>query len=198
MMKFVQRVFHDKSGTTAHPKIQGPSMEEILASVRRIISEDGGSQLKEDAVPSSTPAEKANTAVKADVPERIETVDEYGTVTKVEKNTSTAPAESSPPPPAKPQIETLLSEETAAASFSSLAELASAVTRQEMTHTDVPLDNSNRTLESLVVELLRPTLREWLDKNLPSVIDRMVRREIEKLVRRTEDRQSPFPAPYRA
>jgi uncharacterized protein len=30
-------------------------------------------------------------------------------------------------------------------------------------------------------------LREWLDNNLPAIIDRMVRREIERLVRRAED-----------
>ena len=63
---------------------------------------------------------------------------------------------------------------------------------------DVPPGTSSRTLEGLVAELLRPMLREWLDKNLPSAIDRMVRQEIEKLVGRTEDRQSPPQTRYRS
>jgi len=189
-----RRAVRDKPGATANPKIQEPPMEEILASARRIISEGGGSKPKEDAVPGSTPAEKSNTAQKADALELTDMVDEYGFVTKLDKKTPAATVESPLPNPVKPQIESkevLLSKEAAAVSFSSLAELASAVARQEMTRADVPLETSN-----LVAELLRPTLREWLDKNLPGLIDPMVRREIEKLVRRTEDRQSPTQTRY--
>jgi cell pole-organizing protein PopZ len=124
-----RRAFRDEPGATAIPKIQGPSLvEQIVASVRPVISEDGGSKPEEDAVPSSTPAEKLNTAANV----------------------------------------------------------------------DVPLGTSSRTLEGMATELLRPMLREWLDENLPSAIDRMVRQEIEKLVRRTEDRQSSAQTRYRS
>lgn len=40
-----------------------------------------------------------------------------------------------------------------------------------------------RTLEDLVKELLRPLLKSWLDDNLPSVVDRIVRAEIERVSR---------------
>ncbi len=39
----------------------------------------------------------------------------------------------------------------------------------------------NVTLEDMTRELLRPLLREWLDQNLQAIIEKMVRREIERL-----------------
>ena len=37
------------------------------------------------------------------------------------------------------------------------------------------------TLEALVRELLRPMLREWLDANLPQIVEAMVAREISRI-----------------
>jgi cell pole-organizing protein PopZ len=41
-----------------------------------------------------------------------------------------------------------------------------------------------RTLEDLVRDMLRPMLKSWLDANLPDLVERMVRAEIERLSRR--------------
>ena len=41
-----------------------------------------------------------------------------------------------------------------------------------------------RNLEDIVKELLRPMLKEWLDKNLPTMVERFVEREIVRLTRR--------------
>jgi cell pole-organizing protein PopZ len=38
------------------------------------------------------------------------------------------------------------------------------------------------SLEGLVRELLRPALTEWLDRNLPSIVERMVAAEIARIV----------------
>lgn len=43
------------------------------------------------------------------------------------------------------------------------------------------------TVSDLVKELIRPMLREWLDENLPVIVERVVRREIQKLVDRAQD-----------
>ncbi len=40
-----------------------------------------------------------------------------------------------------------------------------------------------RTLEDLVREMLRPMLKAWLDDNLPSMVERIVRAEIERVSR---------------
>ncbi|MFN0044716.1 MAG: DUF2497 domain-containing protein [Alphaproteobacteria bacterium] len=51
----------------------------------------------------------------------------------------------------------------------------------------LPLGQGNRTLEDLVRELLKPMLRDWLEANLPTVVDRLVQKEIRELVRRADD-----------
>ena len=45
------------------------------------------------------------------------------------------------------------------------------------------LDHNARTLEDLVREMLRPLLKNWLDDNLPGMVERMVRAEIERVSR---------------
>jgi cell pole-organizing protein PopZ len=66
----------------------------------------------------------------------------------------------------------LLSSEASAAVDSAFNTLA---------HT-VLLQNS-RTLEDMVREMLRPLLKSWLDDNLPSMVERIVRAEIERVSR---------------
>ncbi len=45
------------------------------------------------------------------------------------------------------------------------------------------LSQNARTLEDLVREMLRPMLKGWLDDNLPGMVERMVRAEIERVSR---------------
>ena len=40
-----------------------------------------------------------------------------------------------------------------------------------------------KTLEDLVKEMLRPMLQHWLDNNLPTLVERLVRQEIERVAR---------------
>jgi len=43
------------------------------------------------------------------------------------------------------------------------------------------------TLEDIVRESMKPLLREWLDKNLPPMIEKLVKRELEKLANKAMD-----------
>lgn len=45
------------------------------------------------------------------------------------------------------------------------------------------LSQNARTLEDLVQEMMRPMLKAWLDDNLPSLVERVVRAEIERVSR---------------
>ncbi len=45
------------------------------------------------------------------------------------------------------------------------------------------LSNNARTLEDLVKEMLRPMLKAWLDDNLPGLVERIVKAEIERVSR---------------
>jgi cell pole-organizing protein PopZ len=49
------------------------------------------------------------------------------------------------------------------------------------------LSDNARTLEDLVTEMLRPLLKAWLDDNLPSLVERLVRMEIERVARGRAD-----------
>ena len=66
----------------------------------------------------------------------------------------------------------MLSRATAAAVDSAFNALASTV-----------LGQNARTLEDLVKEMLRPMLKSWLDDNLPGLVERIVRAEIERVSR---------------
>jgi cell pole-organizing protein PopZ len=75
------------------------------------------------------------------------------------------PLESSPP-------QQILSRSTVSAVESAFNTLANTV-----------LSNNARTLEDLVKEMLRPMLKSWLDDNLPGLVERIVKAEIERVSR---------------
>lgn len=79
-----------------------------------------------------------------------------------------------PPPPPRRRYEDdrLLSDTADAAVSGSFNMLAHAV-----------LSNQGRTLDDLVKDMLRPMLKEWLDDNLPTIVERLVRAEIERVSR---------------
>ena len=74
-------------------------------------------------------------------------------------------------PAAEPR-RSLISPATSAAVNSAFNSLAQTV-----------LVQNGRTLEDLVREMLRPMLKAWLDDNLPSMVERLVRAEIERVSR---------------
>jgi cell pole-organizing protein PopZ len=77
------------------------------------------------------------------------------------------PFETSAAPPQQ-----ILSRSTVSAVESAFNSLANTV-----------LSNNARTLEDLVKEMLRPMLKSWLDDNLPGLVERIVKAEIERVSR---------------
>jgi cell pole-organizing protein PopZ len=78
-----------------------------------------------------------------------------------------------PPPPAFQEFDrALMSASTSAAVDAAFSTLAHTV-----------LVQNARTLEDLVKEMLRPMLKSWLDNNLPGLVERIVRAEIERVSR---------------
>jgi cell pole-organizing protein PopZ len=76
----------------------------------------------------------------------------------------------------------LMSGRTTQKSSDVLGELARAI----MERREMGLGDKDVTLEGMVREMMRPLLREWLDRNLPHLIERMVKKEIDKMVNRAE------------
>lgn len=92
-----------------------------------------------------------------------------------------APPRSTPPPsyapvdfdaPPLPPQQPILAQSTVSAVESAFNSLAHTV-----------LSSNARTLEDLVKEMLRPMLKSWLDDNLPGLVERIVKAEIERVSR---------------
>ena len=222
-----------------------PSMEEILASIRRIITEDdsgdksasevaeGGDEAddeepveltrmvddkgqvvdlqaadeadaEEKAAPSAadeegddvkgglapsgdeTPA--ADSAAKSDeeepAVELVEPTAEESSPEHQEAETGKAAAENADGAE-EADGKGLVSPQTEQATTASLAEVVSAVAVPDQESTG---SGGERTLEAVIRDALQPELRGWLDQNLAPLVERIVREEIKKLVRRVEDR----------
>jgi cell pole-organizing protein PopZ len=78
--------------------------------------------------------------------------------------------------------EGLVSHAVAAASGASISQLAQAVARERA----VSLGNHGLTLEELVREICTPILKHWLDTNLPYIVERIVKQEVERIANRAE------------
>lgn len=167
---------------------QEPSIEEILASIRRIISDDG------EEAPADAAAEAASEPVAEAVePEPVfeepapEPVDDVLELTELVAETEPEPAYR----PVEELVAThhaydddaLVSEPVAARAADTLAR----VNPRGSDRTDDPLPIPHRTLEEVVRELLRPMLRQWLDAHLPGIVERAVDRELRRVSRRADE-----------
>lgn len=183
---------------------QEPSIEEILASIRQIISDDDEKDPSEDAEPVEVQAVKEEPAVEPEqevessMPEEEPLDDGEDDVLEL-----TDPIEDEPDfeidlqeheeVPATEEVEMeatampdnnnsdILTEAAKAATISSMAKLAGnmPITRHR--------EYGNITLEDLVREMLQPMLKDWLSESLPPMVERMVQKELEKLARQAQD-----------
>lgn len=175
---------------------QEPSMEEILSSIRRIIAEDdpgGGAPGPANAAGGANVMQAMADDEDDDVLELTEVVGGPGPSMPAAVAHPTQPPAPTPPPAAAPTTaameprpmpasaaEPLISPLVANASTQAFARLTRAAT------TDDRKEASGVTVEQLVVDLLTPMLRDWLDKNLPEIVERVVEQEVKKLARRAE------------
>ena len=175
-------------------------MEEILASIRRIISEDDApAEVEADAAPVEAPAvaqadpepepqphlepapepepepaaiEPEHIAAAAPVVAPLPVEEEALELTdKVETHGDLDVFTAAPAQ--APTVERLVSDHVASAAASSFGALAAAVT----------LPKGERTLEDVVRELLRPLLQQWLDEHLPGIVQQTVEAEVDRIAR---------------
>ena len=201
-------------------KAQEPSMEEILASIRRIIADDDTAKPAPKPAPVAAAPRPAAAPPRAPVPppkpvapppepppvahfeppppepeedildlteQMAETAEEPPSFQTIDGQSDVVFADPQPeppppraeeprrayvPPPQEPSVERLISASTSAAVDSAFNSLAQTV-----------LVQNARTLEDLVREMLRPMLKGWLDDNLPGMVERIVKAEIERVSR---------------
>ena len=165
------------------------TMEEILASIRKIIESNEGGQA--DGTASETQPQPVLRAVDQEAlrakngqrvvefsgePRSSEQKPERSAQPMREREIVTAVAEPvvAPPVPAQavaagPRLVSEDPEKRVAAAFE---DLNSAF-----------LKSKNRSLEDVAESMLRPMLQDWLDNNLPSLVERLVREEIARIAR---------------
>jgi cell pole-organizing protein PopZ len=241
---------------TQPAKVQEPSMEEILASIRRIIADDEAKPAEKTASPAASAGSASSAAPPAAKPAIMTDIPPSAIAAA-----QAAPARAPDPPPAasnsQDDIDAMLAgldaatseaevrpplpdgevfdltdemalpdpqpapfrkvepeddlefSETVAASAPPRAphrqpafeppplyespvappqqmlsrSTVSAVESAFNTLANTVLSNNARTLEDLVKEMLRPMLKSWLDDNLPGLVERIVKAEIERVSR---------------
>jgi cell pole-organizing protein PopZ len=164
-----------------------PSMEEILSSIKRIIAEEGdgamaAARARRQARPAPAPLPEPD---QYDDEEILELSDPVAAEAASEPEPAAesrfAPSEAAPvaaapvaaPALAAAPVSSLLSQRTAEATRGPLDALSRMVVKPEVAGSD--------TLEGMVREMIRPMLRDWLDANLPLLVETMVAREISRI-----------------
>jgi uncharacterized protein len=166
-----------------------PSLEEILASIRRIISEDGPGAISSFPAMRPLDAEEADDVLvltrRAPPIERPMTApqDERPQPRPIAVDPSQAPVlETSVS--AKPADEdALVAPRTAESTFAAFEKLSQAAAVREEPRPSILMPQPGRTLEDVVRDLMRPLIKEWLDENLPEIVEQRVEEEIERIVK---------------
>lgn len=179
---------------------QDQSMEEILQSIKRIITEDGEEgEGKETAEETAAEDEESILELTEVVEEGSEVTEEGDDGANILDDIDAAldneetPAEAAPeeaaaaPAPAAAQGKGgLIDDDTAATSSQAMERLRSTAEApkqadiQPIAGKTAAFRNGN-TVEDLVMEALTPMLSDWLNTNLPGIVERIVEQEIKRI-----------------
>ncbi len=164
-----------------------PSMEEILASIRRII-EDGNTDKEPELV--IEPEVEAASADFADFQREFAKSDIF-TTPQIEVTAPDAPRPSFEPEVFQPRIIHEVQPERKGTPFAQelrpiISEIASRQVAKSFENLSVALhEERNTSVAQMTEEMVRPMLQDWLDNNLPTMVERLVREEIERVSRGT-------------
>ena len=178
---------HDPPMTAEAEAQAEPTMEEILASIRKIIASDKPEEAPVAANDESEGGEQILelTEVVADEPPPAASAEPEPPPPAPEVIAMTEP-EVEAPAPAPPADDALVSTAAAAASASVFAGLERQYERQAMP-AHIPVGDGCQTLEGLVTAIMRPMLKDWLDQNLPATVEKLVQREIDRIAKAHRD-----------
>ncbi|KAF0230750.1 MAG: hypothetical protein FD175_1197 [Beijerinckiaceae bacterium] len=187
-----------------------PSMEEILASIRKIIADDSLGTKKDEAAVKKAPPPKApepepmidieavdvamdedddvldlaNVATVASAPQEV-SVDMPAAVAAIPEMSFDPVDVAIPPAPMPQPVQVTPINTVAALEDRIISDNAGSLVGQAFQalsrHTAMPA--VGRSLEDVVVELIRPMLRGWIDDNLPGIVEKLVKTEIERVAR---------------
>lgn len=188
-----------------------PSMEEILQSIRRIIAEDETEEsaaasenesFDSDVLELTEMVQDDGTTVSLNEPVNSAPLDVLASIDNVLSEEDPVPETPAKPAPAEALVQAeeiasaaeleatvipahepddaLLSDTAAHAATDAFRKLARPQTPTTRRADPVSF-RSGDTVEDLVVEALKPMLKEWLDANLPALVERIVEREVRRV-----------------
>ena len=174
---------------------QEPSIEEILDSIRQIISDDDepaqAAAPARPAPPADDIIELTNKVPEPPKPRAAPPPPPPPPPESIEVDMMDSDPEPPPPPPrpkprpvAKPRppepvdFDSLLTERAEDATFQAFSELAERAAIER---------GGSVTIEDVVREEIKPMLREWIDNHLPDMVERLLQAELERISRRTQE-----------
>ena len=150
-------------------------MEEILSSIKRIIAEDKAIDIDR---PARKPAAKA-ARIQPETNAQATDDDNILELTVEVPDEQSAPTGIFGERSAQNQSEERLIDDR---KLDSMRESLAALVAMDSANSPAPVKQSTGTsLEGLTRELMRPMLKEWLDENLPKLVEEMVAREIQRI-----------------
>lgn len=196
---------------------QEPTMEEILASIRRIISEDNEEASAPETGLTASPEEAVEDEDELTAEEIMDLTDMLGDAHQEPSEEAVSDAEVEPfvdvlasedeevvtepvvsgltsnepaqPPVAviesEPEMESVkMQDSTAEDLLSDTAAGAAAASFENLARAMPVTEVDGRSLEGMVAEMLRPVLKSWLDQHLPTIVQELVEKEIERVTGR--------------
>jgi cell pole-organizing protein PopZ len=153
-------------------------MEDILASIRRILSEEEPSEPEGETTAGGEDVLVLDPSMIVDEPQPKDSGEK-----PMAQDAQTQPARAPQPAPAASSSSDgeLVAPEAAAAAAASVGSLVRTLAGRA-----AKVSQAGPTLEDIVRDEIRPMLKQWLDTQLPPIVERLVRLEIERVVGRAE------------
>jgi uncharacterized protein len=153
-----------------------PSMEDILASIRRILAED---EVVPAPAAAPAPANEDRNVLVLDNSMMVK-APTSGPPEPIPSAPELVAPEPEPVPLAAASAGDLVAPEAAEAAAQSVGSLLRTLAGERT----MPVRSGGPTVEDIVRDAVRALIKEWLDANLPSLVERLVRVEIERVVGR--------------
>lgn len=174
----------EESGTAAEPAAKQEeqpaaapapapaSAADDVLELTDVVDEDGvgDAMMEEPETPASAPSPQVSAPVSAQPAESLLEVVDRDVPAAAHKDVLD-------------DIDNLLSQEAAQASAKALRSIPAKPAPQAAPHISTPSMpfRAGGTVEDLVMEALRPMLKDWLNNNLPGIVEQLVEREIKKI-----------------
>jgi cell pole-organizing protein PopZ len=188
ILQSIKRIIEDDNDAETAKPADKPDVLDLT----QVVSDDGSvADIAPPAPPKQAPAPSSNQDI-------IASIDSMVASEKSSEKSENKPAEaipslpeefvqkSNPTMPAfKPKMmeDGLVSDQAAQAAAAALKPIVESAHRNEpMPHIPSPGMRNGATVEDLIMESLRPMLKAWLDEHLPTIVQKIVEKEVKRIV----------------